>query len=151
MRPPARDRGSVLLLMPAAMMVVIVLAAIAVDLSLVRVRHEQLESVASAAANDAANLLSIEQLRSATEPSELLVSIDPSRVRAIVEEAVAASELDDIRIVRADAVGDEVTVELSIDVEHLFGRALPGTPDSRRVGAASTARLLLGDQLIGNP
>ena len=137
------ERGSVLLLMPAAALIVIVLAAIAVDLSLVRIRHEQLENVAAAAANDAANQLDQSALRAGGDPSTPTVVLDPERVATVVAETVEAQGLGGVSIVRADVDGREVVVTLSIEVEHLFGRALPGTPDHRRVTASGSATLLL--------
>lgn len=137
------DRGSVLLLMPAAMMVVIVLAAITVDLSLVRARHEQLESVAAAAANDAANQLSIDRLRVGSEGDTLAIGLDPQRVREIVEVTVAAHEFTGAWVVDAEVQNDQVIVSLAVDVRHIFGQALPGTPETRRITAVARARLVV--------
>ena len=48
------DRGSVLLLVPAAVLIVLVMASIAVDMSLVHLRQRQAHDLAAQAANDAA-------------------------------------------------------------------------------------------------
>ena len=49
-----RDRGSVLMLMPAAVLVLVVLGAVAVDFSIAFLGERELANAASAAANDAA-------------------------------------------------------------------------------------------------
>src|SRR5690606_40379377 len=92
-RPPAatrprRDRGSVLLLVPAALLVVLVLASIAVDMALVHLRHRQAHDLAAAAANDAAG--------AAADPVALRAGThrpDPARAAAVARRGVAASPL----------------------------------------------------------
>ena len=49
-----RSRGSVLMLMPAAVLIVLLLGAIAVDSAIVYLRQRQAENIAFDAANDAA-------------------------------------------------------------------------------------------------
>ena len=52
--PMEPERGSALMLMPAGLLIVLVLASIAVDMSLVHLRKRQAFELAAAAANDAA-------------------------------------------------------------------------------------------------
>ena len=53
MRARRPDRGSVLMLLPACVLVVIVLASIAVDMAMVHLRQREALDLAASAANDA--------------------------------------------------------------------------------------------------
>jgi uncharacterized membrane protein len=141
--PPAADRrgerGSVLLLFPAAALVMLVLAAIAVDLGLVHVRQRELWSLADAAANDAAGY-GVDPLLLRTTGE---VRIDPTRAASAAADATVASGVSGVRI--AEVVvhpdGTEVTVALERESERVIGRALPGRA-TRSLRASATARLV---------
>lgn len=131
-----RERGSVLMLMPAAVVVVLVLGAIAVDLSVVHLGKRELVDAASAAANDAVTYgLDETALR-----NEGAYRLDPGRVRAAVHQSLAGSgvagELTGIDVQPVGADGVEVT--LTMTVEYVFAKALPG-PSSTTVEATATA------------
>jgi len=79
------ERGSALLLVPAGILIVIILAAITVDASLAFMAERSAASIASAAANDAASLaIDIDHFRETGE-----YKIDPNI--AETAEVVAAS------------------------------------------------------------
>jgi hypothetical protein len=111
-----RDRGSILMLMPAGLLIVLVLASIAVDMSLVHLRKRQAFELAAAAANDAATA-GVDQGRLRTTHDYVL---DPERARAVVEDAVAASEL-------------------ALEADYIFADVVPGAPNGTEVTASATA------------
>jgi len=119
------SHGSVLMLMPAAVLIVLLLGAIAVDSAIVYLRQRQAYNVAFDAANDAAGAGF--DLEVAREEGEIVY--DPDRVAVIAEEAVAASGLDDVRLVSARPDGTGVVVTVEVTVEHLFVQAF-GDPAS---------------------
>ena len=138
------ERGSVLLLFPAAVLVVIVLAAIAVDASIAFLGEREVAAAVAAAANDAATeAISDEAFYGAGR-----VELDPAEVARVAEERVRTS-LDSRRheglAVRATVertgggCGWSLRVEASATVRYLFARALPGGPDEARVESGATS------------
>jgi len=126
------------MLMPAAVLVVIVLGAIAVDLGAVRLGQRELVSAAGDAANDAVTVGLDEARLRAGEGYRL----EPERVRRAVVESLAAKGLLDRLAAppRITVVGDDsVQVELARRVPHLFAKAIPGAPDDQFVRATATA------------
>jgi hypothetical protein len=130
------DRGSALMLLPAGVLIVLVLASIAVDMSLVHLRQRQGFDVAAAAANDAATAAADTRLLRAGA-----YEIDAAEARRVVQRSVAASDLAP-HLVGAPAVtveGDTVEVSLTVAAAHLFTGAIPGTPDRTVVTATASA------------
>ena len=125
------------MLMPAGLLIVLVLASIAVDMSLVHLRKRQAFELAAAAANDAATG-GLDQGRLRTTHDYVL---DPERTRAVVEDVVAASELAPQLarppVVTVTAVG--VRVELVLEADYIFADVVPGAPDGTEVTASATA------------
>jgi hypothetical protein len=136
-----RDSGSALMLMPAGLLIVLVLASIAVDMSLVHLRKRQAFELAAAAANDAAAAGADQgRLRSGS------YVLDPEATRSVVEEVVAASEL------ASELAGpplvtvtdDAVRVELAVEADYIFAGVVPGAPDGTVVTASATATAIAG-------
>jgi hypothetical protein len=126
----------VLLLIPACVLVVVVLASIATDMALAHLRQRQAFDLAGAAANDAVTAgVDQDRLRAGA------YDLDPAAVQAIVDQAVMASELAPHVVGRPVVTVDDDRVEVSIDVEvdYLFTAALPGTPDGTTVTATASA------------
>lgn len=132
----ADDRASVLMLVPAALLVVLVLASIAVDMSLVQLRRRQAHDLAASAANDAVTAAADEQALRVGE-----YRIDGDDARRVARRAVAASHLADEVVgaptVRVTAAGVEVEVALYAD--YVFAGVVPGAPDGSTVRAVATA------------
>lgn len=132
-----RQRGSVLMLMPAAVLVVLLLAAISVDLSLVFLRQRQASGVAVDVANDLASAALDEgAFRSTGE-----FTLDPDRAerlgRAFIDSSDLAGDVVDVDI---EVIGpDAVRVALTVRVEYLFAKAIPGAADGTTVSAHATA------------
>lgn len=140
-----RERGSVLMLMPAAVMIVIVLGSIAVDFAIAFLGEREALSLASAAANDAATAgLDQERFRETGE-----FALDPDRVRRVVDATLAASssELDDVTVEVGFLIVDgteAVRVVVRGTVEYVFAKAIPGAPDRIEVEASATAVARVG-------
>jgi uncharacterized membrane protein len=135
-----RERGSVLLLVPAGVLVVLVLASIAVDFAIAFLGEREVASLASAAANDAAT--------AGFDPAHLRATgefrLDSERVEAIVATTLAHSSAEvelDPPVVDVVTVDGEpaVRVELTGTIDYVFAPALPGGPERARVGASATA------------
>ena len=112
-------RGSVLMLMPAAVLIVLLLGAIAVDSAIVYLGQRQAYNVAFDAANDAAGAGLDAAI--ARESGDIVYS--PARVEVLAAEAVDAASISDLRLVSVDIDGDEVVVTVEIDIDHLFIQA----------------------------
>ena len=135
-----RERGSVLLLVPAGVLVMVVLGSIAVDFAIAFLGEREVADLASAAANDAVTAAVDEQhLRETGE-----FRLDPDRVLAVVEATLAASSTEvDLEppVVEVTTVGGEpaVRVRLTGRIDYVFAPALPGGPDGADVSASATA------------
>ena len=136
------DRGTVLLLFPAAFLIMIVLGAIVVDVGLSHVRARELEAVASSAANDALAALDLDTLRATGE-----LRVDLVRAERIVQDAVANGTLADAVVIAVDVgangAGDpQLEVTLQLEVEFIMAPALPGGLDSTTITRTRTASIL---------
>ena len=131
------ERGSVLALMPAAVMILLVLGAIAVDFAQVFLAERELAIATDAAASDAAAVAREDRLEGAGE-----VRPDPERVERAVTASFARRRSPYIRglDVRVEVVGgDRVRVTARGQVEHIFARGIPGVPHQANVQATSVA------------
>ena len=137
------DRGSVLLLFPAAFLIVLVLGALAVDSGAVFLRQRDLAAAAGAAANDAsARGLDRDLLRASGE-----IRLDPVATSAAVRDALARRGVLD-QLLEPPTVlvsGDRVQVTLIAHAEYVIARALPGGSGGRTVRATVFATVVLDD------
>lgn len=108
-----------LMLMPAAVLIVLLLGAIAVDAAIVYLGQRQAYNVAFDAANDAAGAGFDAGV--ARETGEIVYT--PERVEAIAAEAVAASSIADLRLVSTAVDDGVVAVTVEIEIDHLFVQA----------------------------
>lgn len=113
------ERGSVLMLMPAAVVITLLLGAIAVDSAIVYLEQRQAYNVAFDAANDAAGAgIDRDTLRSTGD-----IVYDAGRVRQIAADTVAAAAADEVVLVDATPDGGGVAVTVEVRVRRLFGQA----------------------------
>lgn len=138
--PRRRDRGTTLLLFPAAVLVLMVLAAIAVDLSLVHVARRELVRVCSHAADDAASVIDQDALRRG-EP----LTVDLEAARRVVRAELAAADLPGrlvgpVRVERGPAP-TSVVVEATLEVDRIFAPGF-GDRSTDRVTARVEGHLL---------
>lgn len=133
-----RERGSVLALMPAAVLIFIGLGSLAVDSSLTYLGEREVSNIASAVANDAATeAIDVVRFYGTGE-----VVIDPARAQQVADVALARSSLDHLRglTIETEVIGtDTVVVRVHARVRSLFARALPNGFDERDVSASATA------------
>ena len=133
-----------LLLFPAAVLVVVVLAAIAVDSAIVFLGQREVANAVSAAANDAASA-GIGN-RSFYEGGR--IELDPDTVRRLATEQVVAA-LDatrfsglavdvEVRFTDPSGCAPVVRVRAGASVSSLFAAALPGDGGQVRVTATAT-------------
>lgn len=112
---PAGERGSVLMLVPAAVVVVLLLGAIAVDSAIVYLEQRRAYNAAADAANDAAGAgLDRDALRRGD------TRYDAARVRAVAADSVAAGGDEAIGFVDATVDGNVVNVTVEVTIEHVF-------------------------------
>ncbi|MCY4494556.1 MAG: hypothetical protein OXB92_11940 [Acidimicrobiaceae bacterium] len=125
-------RGTVLLMFPAALMVMVILGAIVVDVGYTTIRGRELRAVAASAANDSLAALDIVELRTTGRKV-----IDEAAARRTVAEAIAAGPLPDARIVAVVIDRFEIAVTLALDLELVMAPALG---DLRQVTLVRTER-----------
>lgn len=137
-RPRTRSqRGSVLMLMPAGVLVVLLLGAVSFDLSLVFLRQRQASSVAVDVANDLASLAFDEPTFRETGRFELDADRADRIGRALVDASDLAGEVTAFRIDITDP--DRIQVTLAVRVHYVFAKAIPGAADGTTVTAHATA------------
>jgi hypothetical protein len=142
----ASDRGSVLLLFPAAVLVMFLLGAVVIDVSLTQLRARQLEAVAASAANDALAALDVAALRDGRG-----VVIDETVAAEVAARAIATGPLPLATVeavwVEVDGAGRTViavTVSLAVDLV-----MAPSIGSFDRVTLRRTERAtILGSELL---
>jgi hypothetical protein len=133
------ERGSVLMLMPAAVLIFLVLGALCVDFGSTFTSKRELSNAAAAAANDAATqALDLDRFYGSGE-----IVLRADLARRIAERSVAGMGLERldpvVEDVRIAADGLTVTVVVRGRARYLFADALPGGMDGMDIRASSTA------------
>ena len=142
------QRGSALILVPAAVLVLVILGAIAVDMSIVLLGQRELANMAAAAANDAATAAISKEAfyrgGSGRAPGE--VQIDDGEARHVVAHVLDVEVPRGVKVTRFDvqAPGSQVCVTVEGRVEYLFARAIPGVPHSTTVQGRARATAVRG-------
>lgn len=143
--PAERERGSTLLLFPAALLIMIALAAMTVDSAIAFLAQRELVNATGAAANDAATeALSDSSFyeRNQVALSELGVEdVAVARVHALLDLARHHDLTVRAEAIPPVAVGCAWTVRVTASsrVDELFGRAIPGSRGQVAVHAVSVA------------
>ncbi len=136
----AAERGTTLLLVPAAVLVLMVLGAIAVDLSLLGGARRDLIRSVGAIADDAAARLDIDRLRSGAP-----IAIDEVAARDQIMRDLASADLpgrpDGPPRIEAGSEPGTIVVEVTRRVRHVFGRAVPGVPDDEPITVRLVGRI----------
>lgn len=131
------QRASVLMLMPAGVLIMLLLGAISFDLSLVFLRQRQASSVAVDIANDVASVAFDEEAFRASGRFEL----DPARAdalgRTFADSSDLAGEIVDFDVAVLGSRRVEITVTVRVD--YVFAQAIPGAADGTTVTARATA------------
>lgn len=135
--PRPDQRGSSLLLVPAGVLVLLVLGALAVDLSHVHLAQREVVAAVQGAASDAATAAYREDVLYRSGE----VVVDGAAARAEAASSLAASDLGITLTAVTVTPGGEVVVRAEAAVETIFARALPGGPRTVTVTATARARL----------
>ena len=125
------------MLMPAGALIVLLLGAIAFDLSLVFLRQRQVSSLAADVANDLASIaLDVPTFRESGA-----FELDPARADSAGRSLLDASDLaEDLTSATITVSGsDTVTVRVTMSVDYVFAKAIPGAADGTTVTASATA------------
>lgn len=135
------DRGSSLMLMPAAVLVMLVLGAMAADLGHLHGVQRDLIAVADSVANDAVTYgLDVDALRRGGQ-GDYPLRRDRARSAALRSVALHSGPGRRYELVGldVDAPARTVTITLATSVDHFFARALPGRADHADLRATGTA------------
>lgn len=132
------ERGSVLMLVPAGFLVLMLLAAIAVDSAVAYQARNQLHDALAAAANDAVG----GAIDSPSFYSNGSVLLDSTTVASVVCRSVGAQGLGSMHGLQLEVAvsGDAVQVRGQATVDAVFGRFVPGF-GTRPIGASADAVL----------
>jgi hypothetical protein len=148
------DRGSTLILMPVAVLIMIVLGSIAADLSYLHMVKRDLLSVANSAANDGATFgIDTDALRAPAAgvaadagALDLSGSFEIGRANAAIDRNIAIRRQKYPDLMRDPAQPTEwipatrtVRVHLRATVTYVFGRSLPGGLSQRTLTATGSA------------
>lgn len=124
------------MLMPAAVLIVILLGALAIDRAVVFGAQRELINTAQSAANDAVTLgIDIDAVR-----VDGTLRYDRGRIDAAIQRSVAGD--DAIVVAGWEIDGDHLVVRLEKRVEYVFSKGVPGGADGTVVRATARARLL---------
>jgi Flp pilus assembly protein TadG len=139
------ERGSSLLLFPAGILIVMVLAAMAVDTSIAFMGQRELANATAAAANDAAsqavdNAAFYQQDRIELDPVAV-ESLAVAKVRAAVDGARHAGLSVQAVALPPAAPGCPWTVKVTASsrVSYVFAKAIPGGPHEADIHATAVA------------
>jgi hypothetical protein len=125
------------MLVPAGLLITLLLGAIAFDLSLLFLRQRQASRVAVDLANDLATLaLDEAHLRATGE-----YVLDPHRADALAQDLLRESDVAaEARSVSVQVVApDSVSVTVTLGVDYVFAKAIPGAADGTEVSATASA------------
>ncbi len=131
------ERGSALMLMPAAVLIVFILGSIALDFSIIYLRQRQALNLAADAANDAAiEGIDLDTFR--TDGTTVLVDDDTmAAVEARYEELATFGDAVDVDLVVIDDV--TVTATVTVDYGLVFTGIVPGADPDRTIEVSATA------------
>lgn len=133
-----------LLLVPAAVLVLVVLGAIAVDFSLAFLGQRELTGAAAAAANDAAAAAVSDAAFYGSGEGPIV--LDPARAEAVASDAVGRRRSGgvDVTSVAVRVVGAQVCVTVVGEVPYIFAPVVPGVPRRAVVRGQAVATAVLG-------
>lgn len=132
------EHGSVLLLFPAAFLIVLLLGSLAIDAAVVFLHQRELAAAADAAANDAVVL----GLDPVVLRNDGLAILDPVLVRAEVDASlrrrgILGSLVEPPHVEILD--GNRLRLSLVARADYVIAPALPGAPTGRTIRASVTA------------
>lgn len=137
-------RGSVLLLVPAGVLVLVVLGAIALDFAVAFLGQRELSGAAAAAANDVAAVAVSDAAfySGASGP----VALDAARAERVATEAIRHRRSSGVEVsgVSVEVDGPHACVRVVGRVPYLFAPVVPGVADSAEVRGRAVATAVVG-------
>jgi Flp pilus assembly protein TadG len=136
------------MLVPAAVLVLVILGAIAVDLSISLLGQRELTNAAAAAANDAATAAidksAFYRGRSGRAPGT--VEVDGARAHEVVNQVLTMQSPRAVKVTgfEVHTSASQVCVTLEGRVEYLFAKAIPGVAHGATVRGRATATAVEG-------
>ena len=131
------ERGSSLMLFPAAVLVLIVLGALAVDTSIAFLGERELANITAAAANDIASVAVAEEAYYREGRYELDVDRVLGLARAANDDAPAYLR---ITCTEVEVDGTRVRVLMQATADLVFAKGLPGAPRDVDLESESSAQ-----------
>lgn len=131
-----RERGSSLVLMPAAALVFVILGAFAVDFGAIQLGQREMVADAQAAANDAAAA----GYDNATFYNEGEIVFDPGAAQRAAALSLAANS-DTYRLRSVQVEDGAIVVVVDGTVPTIFSKAVPGGPDRIDISARASSDL----------
>ena len=137
------QRGSVLLLVPAGVLVLVILGALAVDAALAFLGQRALTHAAAAAANDVAAAA----VSDAAFYRDGRVELDRSAATRVASEALSHRGWRGVEVIErsVEVAGDQVCVRVTGRVRYLFSPVVPGVDRSAVVHGRAVATAVVGD------
>ena len=137
-RPDRNDRGSVLMLVPAGILVLLALAAMSIDSAIVWMAQRDLANRTAATADDIAGAALDDEVLY----HEGAIRLRPEAAAAYTDLVFAPERVPEGYVgwaAVAEVDGATVTVRARAEVRYLFAPAIPGVARTATVQAASTA------------
>jgi len=150
---PRSQRGSVWMLAPALVLVLMGLGALGADLALLHAAHRSAYRSLSAAADDAAAMVDARELQLSGA-----VRLDPQRAEAVARahlgllgqpgshraEGAWAEPAFDVTAAEIDADPARGTVQITatVEVDHVFLAAVPGIDSTTEIRVSTTGRMM---------
>lgn len=130
------DRGSVMMLLPAGVLIVLLLGSIALDLAHVHLAHQSAQNTLSGVANDAVGMLAEDSYRDGDG-----YRLDRRAVDELVTQRLTDAQLPGTLVGPVALSTTDTTVELvaRIEVPYLFASGMPGVADGAVVTVRATA------------
>jgi hypothetical protein len=137
------------MLVPAAVLVLVMLGAIAVDFAAVFLAQRQLSDTVSAASNDAAGAA----LSDAAFYGSGQLTVDPTHAASVVCATIGAQLDAHLHLVSVDFAVEarRVHVRARATVTHVIARAIPGVAHQATVRAESSAIALRPGEADSDP
>ena len=141
------QRGSALLLVPAGILVLVVLGALAVDAALAFLGQRALTDAAAAAANDAAALAVSDAAFYGDRTGPVVLDHASAVDAAAASLARRGLRGVDVGTRVVEVAGDQVCVHLVGRVPYLFSPLVPGVPRAAEVHGRAVVTAVRGDVL----
>jgi len=134
------------MLVPAAVLVLVILGAIAVDFSVAFLGQRELTSAAAAAANDASSAIAEGPFYQGSGGASEDVVVDERRAARVVDQALVARAPRGVSVdgVSVDSGGGQVCVVIRGRVDYVFAKAIPGMSEGAALQGRSTATAVTG-------